>query len=75
MSSTSLKKQAVRGTIWTVVGYGSSQALRFGGNLILTRLLVPELFGLMALVQVFIRGLTLFSSISLFEAVTIKSSA
>lgn len=65
MSSTSLKKQAVRGTIWTIIGYGSSQVLRFGSNLILTRLLVPELFGLMALVQIFIMGLTLFSDIGI----------
>ena len=65
MSSSSLKKKAVRGTIWTVIGYGSSQVLRFGSNLILTRLLVPELFGLMALVQVFIKGLNLFSDIGI----------
>lgn len=65
MSSSSLKKQAIKGTIWTIFGYGSSQFLRFGSNLILTRLLIPELFGLMALVQIFIRGLTLFSDIGI----------
>lgn len=65
MSSPSLKKLALRGTIWTVAGYGTSQILRFGSNLILTRLLVPELFGLMALVQVFLQGLTLFSDIGI----------
>ena len=65
MSSSSLKKQAIRGTIWTVAGYGMSQVLRFGSNLILTRLLMPELFGLMALVQVFITGLNLFSDIGI----------
>ncbi|MEL6493888.1 MAG: oligosaccharide flippase family protein [Cyanobacteria bacterium J06623_7] len=65
MSSNSLKKLAVRGTVWTVAGYGTSQILRFGSNLILTRLLVPELFGLMALVQVFLQGLTLFSDIGI----------
>ena len=65
MSPSSLKKQAIRGTIWTIAGYGTSQMLRFGSNLILTRLLIPELFGLMALVQIFIRGLTLFSDIGI----------
>ncbi len=65
MSSSSLKKQAIRGTIWTIAGYGMSQVLRFGSNLILTRLLMPELFGLMALVQVFITGLNLFSDIGI----------
>ena len=65
MSSTSLKKVAFRGAIWTFVGYGLSQALRFGSNLILTRLLFPEVFGLMALVYVFITGLNLFSDIGI----------
>ncbi|WP_413167266.1 oligosaccharide flippase family protein [Capilliphycus salinus ALCB114379] len=62
---SSVKKQAVKGTIWTVVGYGGSQALRLGSNLILTRLLVPELFGLMALVYTFITGVALFSDIGI----------
>ena len=65
MSSATLKKKALNGTIWTFAGYGFSQSLRLGSNLILTRLLVPELFGLMALVNVFITGLTLFSDIGI----------
>lgn len=63
--SSSIKKQAVRGTVWTIVGYGGSQVLRFGGNLILTRLLVPELFGLMTLVNTFLIGLSLFSDLGI----------
>ncbi len=63
--SSSIKKQAVRGTVWTIVGYGGSQGLRFVGNLILTRLLVPELFGLMTLVNTFLIGLSLFSDIGI----------
>ncbi|WP_019505646.1 oligosaccharide flippase family protein [Pleurocapsa sp. PCC 7319] len=65
MSSGTLKKKAIHGTIWTIVGHGASQSIRLGGNLILTRLLVPELFGLMALVHVFITGLELFSDIGI----------
>ncbi|MBD1939478.1 oligosaccharide flippase family protein [Microcoleus sp. FACHB-68] len=60
---SSLKKLAIRGAVWTIVSYGASQVMRFGSNLILTRLLVPELFGLMALVTTFIVGLNLFSDI------------
>lgn len=63
MSSATLKKQAIAGTAWTIFGYGASQSLRLGSNLLLTRLLVPELFGLMALVTVFIVGLNLFSDL------------
>ncbi|HBE18083.1 MAG TPA: polysaccharide biosynthesis protein [Cyanobacteria bacterium UBA11149] len=62
---SSLKKLAIRGAVWTFIGYGLSQGLRFISNLILTRLLVPELFGLMALVNTFIIGLTLFSDIGI----------
>lgn len=62
---TSIKQLAIRGTLWTVASYGASQILRFGSNLVLTRLLSPELFGLMALVSVFIVGLNLFSDIGL----------
>ncbi|HIK55437.1 MAG TPA: oligosaccharide flippase family protein [Synechococcales cyanobacterium M55_K2018_004] len=68
----SLKKLAIKGIAWTVVGYGASQILRFGSNLILTRLLFPELFGLMSLVYVFITGLHLFSDLGL-NASIIKS--
>lgn len=63
--SSSVNKLAIRGAIWTIAGYGASQILRFGSNLILTRLLVPELFGLMALVYVFITGLHLFSDLGI----------
>lgn len=46
-------------------GYGASQFLRLASNLILTRLLAREFFGLMALVQVFITGLELFSDVGI----------
>jgi O-antigen/teichoic acid export membrane protein len=62
---SSVKKLAIRGTVWTIAGYGASQLLRFGSNLILTRLLLPDVFGLMALVYVFIIGLHLFSDIGI----------
>ena len=61
----SLQQLAQRGTLWTILGYGASQSLRLGGNLVLTRLLVPEMFGLMALVNIFIMGLNLFSDIGI----------
>ncbi|QYO62532.1 oligosaccharide flippase family protein [Leptolyngbya sp. 7M] len=64
-SQSSIKKLAIRGTVWTVLSYGASQIIRFGNNLILTRLLVPELFGLVTLGQVFITGLHLFSDVGL----------
>lgn len=62
---SSLKKLAISGTIWTLLGYGTSQVLRLGSNLILTRLLIPEVFGLMTLMNTLIIGLNLFSDIGI----------
>lgn len=65
----SLKNLVIRGTIWTLAGYGTSQILRFGGNIILTRLLVPEFFGLMAVVNTLRIGLELFSDIGISQVI------
>ena len=51
--------QAFRAGFWTVLGFGGSQVLRFGFNLITTRLLYPELFGVMGLAMTLVTGLTL----------------
>lgn len=64
---TSLKSRAIRGAIWTTVGFGGKYILRFGNNLVLTRLLQPEFFGLMALVTTFRMGLELFSDIGISQ--------
>jgi O-antigen/teichoic acid export membrane protein len=66
---SSIKSNALKATIWTLVGYGGSQVLRFGANLILTRLLVPEMFGLMSLVNTFIIGLNLFSDVGISPSI------
>jgi len=54
---------AIRASSWVVLGYGFGQACRLGSNLILTRLLAPEYFGLMALVQIFSQGVKMFSDV------------
>ncbi|MDJ0674961.1 MAG: oligosaccharide flippase family protein [Calothrix sp. MO_167.B42] len=64
-SSNSLKKRAIFATIWTLFTNFAGQLMRFIANLILTRLLVPEYFGLMALVHTFISGLAMFSDIGI----------
>lgn len=64
-TSGTLKQLMLRGTAWTLAGYGAAQLMRLGGNLILTRLLFPELFGLMALVNTFLIGLALLSDVGI----------
>jgi len=58
-----LNARVMRSSAWTVVGFGTSQVLRLTSNLILTRLLYPEAFGMMALVMVFMMGLAMFSDV------------
>lgn len=50
-NTLTLKQRVLKSGSWTLVGYGVNQAMRLGGNLILTRLLFPEAFGMMAIVQ------------------------
>lgn len=56
-----LRRRVLHSTLWILLGYSASQLIRFGGNLILTRLLLPELFGLMALVNAVVIGIGFFS--------------
>ena len=59
----SLKSQAIRGSIWSVLSLGVSQSLRLGSNIILARLLFPEVFGLSTLAMSVSKGLNMFTDI------------
>lgn len=63
--ASSAKHTAMRGSFWTLGGYGVSQVIRLVSSLILARLLFPEAFGLMALVNVFMQGLEMLSDLGL----------
>lgn len=60
-----LKNRAVKGTVWVTGGYVVGQGMRLASNLVLTRLLSPELFGLMALVHSVLAGLQMFSDVGI----------
>ncbi len=62
-----LKQRTLSSSRWVAVGHIFSQVLRLGGNLILTRLLVPEMFGVMSLITVIMVGLTMFSDVGLLQ--------
>lgn len=51
---SNLKKQAISGVIWTFAQQFSVQLINFGVQIILARLLMPEDFGLIAMLMVFI---------------------
>ncbi|MAO27784.1 MAG: polysaccharide biosynthesis protein, partial [Roseovarius sp.] len=62
-TGSGLMARLMRSGSWVLIGYGGSQAIRLASNLILTRLLFPEAFGLMALVSVVTVGLMMFSDV------------
>ncbi|MGB8931501.1 MAG: oligosaccharide flippase family protein [Anaeromyxobacteraceae bacterium] len=59
----------MRGSLWSMGGFAAGQALRFAGNLLLTRLLFPAAFGEMALVATLVQGLQLFSDVGIGPAI------
>ena len=68
-SSDGLFARAMRSSAWTASGFAISQVIRLASNLVLTRLLLPEAFGLMALVTVAMIGLANFSDVGVGQAI------
>jgi O-antigen/teichoic acid export membrane protein len=64
-----LRARVLRAGGWTVAGFALSQAIRFAGNLLMTRLLVPEMFGVMAIAMMVMYGLALFSDVGLRQSI------
>ena len=57
----------VNGAIWTAGGFGIGQAFRFATNIVLARMLAPELFGLMVIVNTVRLGTELISDIGVTQ--------
>lgn len=64
-----LENKALTATLWTAVSYGVTQGLRMVNSVVLTRVLLPEFFGLMALVSTLVMGVRLLSDIGLLPSV------
>ena len=62
--------RALRGSAWAGSGHIVSQVIRLASNLILTRLLYPEAFGLMSLVTVLMIGVTMLSDVGIGVSVS-----
>lgn len=58
-----LGRRALRAGAWAAGSHFAAQALRLAGNLVLTRLLLPEAFGLMAVISTLMMALNLLSDI------------
>src|SRR5215831_18868714 len=67
--STSLKRRVLSAGAWSLGGYGLNLALRLGTNLLMTRLLVPDMFGTMAIATIVMSGLAMFSDLGLRQSI------
>nr|WP_298163847.1 oligosaccharide flippase family protein [uncultured Pseudomonas sp.] len=63
--SSSLGKRAKSAGVWNLGALVASQGIRLGGNLIMARLLVPEMFGLMVIATTVAVVLALLSDMGL----------
>ncbi len=68
-AKTSLKDRFVRAGSWSVLAHALTLVLRLGSSLILTRLLAPEAFGLVAIVATIGTVVSLLSDIGIRQAV------
>jgi len=68
-NTPALKTRMLRAAGWLVGGNISSQLLRLASNLILTRLLLPEAFGLVAAVNTLYFALVMFSDLGVWQSV------
>lgn len=62
-------------TGWTTFGYGVTQAMRLLSTVVLTRLLAPELFGVMVLLTSLQVGIELFTDIGIGQSVIASKRA
>lgn len=65
----SLKSRIFKAGGWNILQILISNVLRLGSNLVMTRLLVPEAFGLMSFLMVIVTGFTLLSDIGINRSI------
>jgi O-antigen/teichoic acid export membrane protein len=57
------------GTVWTMIWWGLKLSLRFVSNIILTRLLTPDMFGISAIGNTLITGIGMLSNFGIHQNV------
>lgn len=64
-----LGQLAIKGSIYEIASFGATQTIRLLANLLLTRLLTPEAFGLSAMINIVNFGLTMLSDLGISPSV------
>jgi O-antigen/teichoic acid export membrane protein len=65
----------VKGVAWTVGIFGLSQSLRVVSSMVLTRLLAPELFGILVIVYTLQNGIDLLSDLGFGQSLILNKNA
>jgi O-antigen/teichoic acid export membrane protein len=63
--TSTFKQRVLKAGMWTFGGHLVSQIIRLGSNLVMTRLLAPEMFGVMSIVVLIMIGVSLLTDIGL----------
>ena len=65
----------VKGVAWTVGIFGLGQSLRLASSIVLTRLLAPELFGILVIVYTLQNGIDLLSDLGFGQSLVLNKNA
>lgn len=67
--SSTLRQRAGSAALWIGLGFALTQAIRLGSSIVLTRLLAPEMYGLVAIGTVIIAAVVLMSDFGFSQSV------
>jgi O-antigen/teichoic acid export membrane protein len=65
INPASLKWRVLGAGAWSLAGFALSYTIRLGSSLLMTRLLVPQMFGVMVIASTVMTGLAMFSDLGL----------
>ena len=69
------EKRIVKGAFWTIGAYGFTVCLRFLSNVVLSRLVVPEVFGLMMVLNTLKMGAELMTDVGIGQNIVRSANA
>src|SRR5579872_2745469 len=72
---TASTRSLVGATIWTIGAYGIGTVLRTATNIVLARLLAPDIFGTMLIVYTLRMGIELISDVGINQNIVYNKSA
>ncbi len=68
-SEKQLGRRATRASVWTMGSMGSMSVMRFGSQLVLAYLLLPEYFGIIAILRTFLVGIEQVSQVGFRDSI------